>query len=129
MSDLTPSRYPQVLLVDGDARVQRCVALALRQAAQITHTGDVAEAWALLHERSFDVVVAGLDLPESERRDLLVEASRCFPKAMLFLLSWCDPLPGPVLAAARGGLATVLSKPEGLAQLVERVRAWGPELA
>jgi DNA-binding response OmpR family regulator len=129
MSDLAPPQFPRVLIVDSDALVQRCVALALRQAAELRAARDLGGGRALLREGPFDVIVVGRGLSAAERRTLLAEASRLWPRAKLFLLEWSErpALEPPPTPFDGGGLATVLSRPEGLAELAARVRGWVPE--
>lgn len=80
------------------------------------------EAWAMLHARSFDVVLCDWNMPKMSGRELL-EKVRAHPKLMglPFIMITGENTSGQVKDAIAGGVTDFIVKPFTLALLEQRL--------
>jgi signal transduction histidine kinase/ActR/RegA family two-component response regulator len=85
----------RVLLVDDEARVREVTAAMLESAGhQVDQAADGAQAVDLLGERSYDVVLSDVVMPQMGGKDLLERVSSLRPAVPIVLMSAYPP--GPV---------------------------------
>ncbi|MFN0243116.1 MAG: sigma-54-dependent transcriptional regulator [Planctomycetota bacterium] len=115
-------RPVRVLIVDDDESHAEALADGLEmdgQRCQLAHSGD--QALALLSEQSFDAVLTDLVMPDRSGIEVLKEAKRLQPDAVVLLVTGHESLE-TAIDAMRHGAADYLKKPVNLGELRVRLQ-------
>lgn len=115
-----------ILLVDDDPSVRQVVSEMLRQAGHdVTPAENGRVALAQLRERTFDLVITDLIMPEQEGIETIAEIRRHEPNMRIIAMSGGGRLgPGDYLETARYlGADATLAKPFGRQELIATVDA------
>ena len=81
------ARRLSVLLVDDEPAILRALSRELAELADVTSTGSVSDALALVGARKFDIVVADLRLPDRWGDELLAHVAARSPSTRRLLLT------------------------------------------
>ena len=81
------AKRPTVLLVDDEPAILRALARELSDVADVTSTGNVTDALALVAGQRFDIVVADLRLPDRWGDELLAHVAARSPSTRRLLLT------------------------------------------
>jgi len=111
-----------VLVVDDEARIREVVQYALeREGFRVHAAGDVSEARFLLTQRSFDLIVLDVMLPDGDGLELCRELRQKLKTPVLFLSARSDEI-DRILGLELGG-DDYVTKPFSPRELVARVKA------
>jgi DNA-binding NtrC family response regulator len=95
-------RRAQVLVVDDKESVLEVMATILRDAYEVSTTGDAATALSLLEARPFDVVLTDVRMPGASGFDLLDSVKRVAPETSVVMMTGYASIPDAVSAIRRG---------------------------
>jgi DNA-binding NtrC family response regulator len=111
----------RILLVPPDPGTGRqLVEMLERGGHQVTQVPEGREALRRIEGRGFDLIVAGLDLPDLGGLDLLRRAKELSPESVVFLLA-TRPSVDSAVEALRRGAYDYLTWPVSETELAERV--------
>jgi two-component system OmpR family response regulator len=119
----TASGEPRhVLVVDDEARIREVVQYALeREGFRVRGVQDVREARSVLAQRTYDLIVLDVMLPDGDGLELCKEIRRTHPTPVLFLSARGDEI-DRILGLELGG-DDYVTKPFSPRELVARVKA------
>ena len=101
----------RILLVDDEESIRITVGASIREGGHEVHTArDVAEAFELLKEHDFDVIVSDIIMPRISGMELLRKIRKSSPDMPIILLTG-DPGVNTAAEAVRTGAFDYLSKP------------------
>ena len=113
----------RLLLVEDDALIATSLQRALASAGfDVATVGTVGEARRSVDERSPDLVLLDLGLPDGDGGDLCEELSARYPTLPIIVVTARDDETDIVVGLERGAVDYV-SKPFRLAELLARIRA------
>jgi len=120
----------RALVADDHAVVRRGLKDLLAESGDIVVEGEAGNGRELLervHERTWDVVVLDINLPDRSGLDLLVDLKRLRPDMPVLILTICaeEQFAVRALRAGASGYVTKESAPEELVQAVRKVVAKG----
>ena len=120
----------RALVADDHAVVRRGLKDLLAESGDIVVQGEAANGRELLdhlHEKTWDVVVLDIHLPDRSGLDLLVDIKRLQPELPVLILTICaeEQFAVRALRAGASGYVTKESAPEELIQAVRKVVARG----
>jgi len=111
-----------VLVVDDDAAVGKVLRAILAQAGcEAVHAESVAQALAVLRERSVDVVISDLRMPDTDGFGMLELLKQSWPDVPLIMLTAHGSVPLAV-TAMRAGAADFMLKPFEREEVVATVQ-------
>jgi two-component system OmpR family response regulator len=111
-----------VLVVDDEARIREVVQYALeREGFRVHAAGDVRDARVLLTQRTFDLIVLDVMLPDGDGLELCRELRKRLETPVLFLSARSDEI-DRILGLELGG-DDYVTKPFSPRELVARVKA------
>jgi DNA-binding response OmpR family regulator len=112
----------RILAVDDERLIRMSLRYALgREGYAVDTASDGAEAMALLGERTYDLIVLDLRLPDVSGLELLRYVRRLYPEAKVILVTASSNAPS-CAEARQAGAASVLLKPFKLSALAEETR-------
>src|SRR5262245_10839565 len=110
-----------ILVVDDDAIVRASIAEALATAGHtVTQAADGEQAAALARERTFDVAVCDVQLPNMDGLTLFRRLRRESPATSVILMTAFGRIPD-VVSSIRDGAAHYVTKPFDLDDFVNTV--------
>jgi DNA-binding NtrC family response regulator len=124
-SDVAPADAPnstgRILLVDDHAELRRVWIRVLRRAGhEVEEATSAREALKLLAERSFDLVLSDIQMPDMTGLELLAKVRALDPELAVVLLTGA-PEAASVARANELGASDYLTKPIDLARLTATV--------
>lgn len=123
MSELAPSET--ILVVDDEEALLAAVARVLTRAGYgVTCASNGREALKLLREKTFNVVVTDMLMPEVDGAEIIAAVRRFQPSSRIVAISGGGMYMGPrdiLILAKKLGAGTPLPKPFTPAQLLEAV--------
>ncbi len=123
MPHLTPDFPAQILVVDDDrAMREACCQILARQGFQVEAAADARQGLALLEDRSYDVILLDLVMPEVDGLEALKRIKALDSTCEVIIISGYGTIPSAV-EAIKSGAFHFLSKPfapDDLRHLVAR---------
>jgi two-component system, sensor histidine kinase and response regulator len=112
-----------ILVADDDRGILRTVAAALKAAGySVAAAADGAEALAMADERSPDLAIIDLRMPQLDGLEVLRRLKAAAPVRPVLVFSGCDDLEEKI-AAFDGGADDFIEKPFYMRELLKRVEA------
>jgi CheY-like chemotaxis protein len=112
-----------ILLVEDNAELRGLLEERLTNSGyQVVTASDGQQAWALLHEHAFDMLISDILMPEKDGLEVIEEFRRVFPGKLIVAISGgSDLLRGSLCLdlARRMGADAVLTKPFTIPQLLQ----------
>lgn len=115
-----------ILIVDDEADMRMVLSRALTAAGyEVVTVGDGRQAFEVMAQRSFDLILTDILMPEKDGVQVLTEAHRKYPKAKTIAMTGGGHIPPDAYLQIAGGLGAnaLLKKPFDPAQLVTTVNA------
>lgn len=114
-----------ILVVDDEPSMQHVIEDALSGDYKIVNVSNGREAWEMLEENKFDVVITDLVMPEMNGIDLVMGIRKNYPNQKLIIISGGGGIQGrfdylPVAQLITG--CTAMRKPFQMADLRDAVK-------
>lgn len=101
----------RILVIDDEPSIREILTIFLEELGYTVETADcVSSAITALNEKSYDLVMCDLKLPDGNGLEVL-ERARYYPDAPPFIIITAHTTPQTALEALRAGAADYLSKP------------------
>ena len=119
-----PRSGSSILIVDDDPQIRRKFRMLLEKAGHsVTEAGNGRQAWRILEDQIFDLLVLDLSMPEMDGFELMSAAHLRFPQAKILIVSGYLNRTLLKIAGRLGATATLNKKhaPERLRSTVRRL--------
>ena len=113
---------PRILVVDDEAPAIDLLKRSLRKEGTVSAAGSGEEAWSLLEQQGFDLVISDQRMPGISGVELLERAAELDDHVGRVLLTGYSDLEATVDAINRGRVHAYLHKPIAVQQLIAVVR-------
>lgn len=109
----------KILLVDDDQLILEVIQLCLEESGcQISTAQNGKEALQLLAEKSIDIIISDMEMPEMNGEELLREVAKLYPTIIRMLLTASGDLQRILRASNQGHIWGFLQKPVNTNQLL-----------
>jgi two-component system response regulator PilR (NtrC family) len=119
------ARKVSVLLVDDEPAILRALSRELADVADVTATGSVSDALAIVQSRNFDIVIADLRLPDRWGDELLAHVAARSPSTRRLLLTADNDPQRTVRELIDQGVIQACYRKPWTEQLIDDVRQVG----